>query len=210
MSDISRQPMSDIGWWWFGLPATLRTVQQKLGAMALELRSPTARSLETKEQLKLTLVLEDSLAKYRCFRNCATVVCGRAMSAWLDSCAFALRNLIQGVVGVLPDYSACFEDQNFDEELAFKITRNKAAAVVRSHSDLLQAMLDIRAKAVALECVPPFGENGLTKEVYAVSVSTCRKHGGLKRNYTMKWASCRRTREAHGQRQTMMVRTTHD
>ena len=98
MSDISRLPMSDIGWWWFGLPAALRTAQQKLGAMALEMRSPTARSLETKEQL--TLVLEDSLAKYRCFRNCATVVCGRAMSAWLDSCAFALRNLIQDVVGV--------------------------------------------------------------------------------------------------------------
>ena len=206
MSDISRLSMSDISWWWFGLPVALRTVQQKLGAMDLELRSPTARLLETQEQL----VLEDSLEKYRGFRNCAAVVCGRAMSAWLDSCAFALRKLIQDVVGVLPDYSACFEDQNFDEELAFKITRNKAAAVVRSHSDLLQAMLDIRAKAVALECVPPFGENGLTKEVYAVSVSTCRKHGGLKRNYTMKWASCRRTREAHGQRQTMMVRTTHD
>ena len=50
--------------------------------------------------INVNLVLEDSLAKYRCFRNCATVVCGRAMSAWLDSCAFALRNLIQDVVGV--------------------------------------------------------------------------------------------------------------
>ena len=171
MSDISRLPMSDIGWWWFGLPAALRTVQQKLGAMALEQRTISSRRLVG----EISLFWE---------------LCGRCLWEGNECLAGQLRFCVaqfdSGCRGckLLPDYSACLEDQNFDEELAFKITRNKAAAVVRSHSDLLQAMLDIRAKAVALECVPPFGENGLTKEVYAVSVSTCRKHGGLKRNYT--------------------------